>query len=103
MRINASWPLAVLTVSGSRLSLILRVPRRLAIASSLDVTPDGLAGIFPTRALWSRGVGFTTAEGREYYFWARRHRKELLDFLRAGGWPVTETPRKPTKLWGGSP
>jgi hypothetical protein len=102
MRVNATWPLAVLEVVGSRLSLRLRWPGRLFGAEELSVTVDELTRVYPIQGLMSSGVGFTNRDGRDFYFWTGK-REEVLEILRGRGYPVSDTVERPSKVWRGTP
>lgn len=110
LRVAASWPLAVLTVEGSRLTLRVRWFGRLAGADELDVMPDQLARAYPIgrkarksgRARRVTGVGFTDLHGHDFYFYTGRA-AQVLGLLRDHGYPVSTLIEKATKVWRGVP
>jgi hypothetical protein len=102
MRMSATWPLAVLVVNDSRVSLRLRGPLRRIGGVPLDAVPGDLARVFPTHRLWARGVGFIDHEGREWYFWTRQVQR-VLATLHEHGFAVTTAPQRATKFWRGVP
>jgi hypothetical protein len=102
MRVDATWPLALLEIAGPRLSLRLRWPGRLFGAKDLSATPDELKRIYPVRRLMVSGVGFTDRNGRDFYFWTRKS-EEVLHLLCRNGYSVTDTVEKPSKVWRGTP
>ena len=102
MRVDATWPLAVLEIAGPRLSLTLRWPGRVFGAESLSTTAEELQRVYPVRRFLVSGVGFTDLHGRDFYFWTRKG-QEILDSLRGAGYPVSEVVAKPSKVWRGTP
>lgn len=102
LRVSATWPLAVLTVKDSRLTLRLRGSVRRTGGLPLDVAPHDLSRVFPTRSVWTRGVGFTDHKGHEWYFWTR-HVHHVLAVLRERGYAVTDTQQKASKVWKEAP
>lgn len=105
LRINATWPLAVLTITDSRVSIRLRGPLQRTGGVPLDGTPAEIAGVFPIRGTLSRGVkgvGFTDRAGREWYFWTRRV-QPILAMLDEHRFPVTNIPQKAAKVWKAVP
>lgn len=102
LRMNATWPLAVLTITGSRVSIRLPGPLQRTGGVPLDASPAEIAEVFPTRSMWSRGVGFTDRAGRQRYFWTRRV-QPILTMLDERGYPVTTVPQKAAKVWNAVP
>jgi hypothetical protein len=102
LRMNATWPLAVLTITNSRVSIRLRGPLQRIGGVPLDGTSAEIARVFPTRSMWSRGVGFTDRAGREWYFWTRRV-QQVLAILDERGYRVTDVPQKAAKVWKAVP
>jgi hypothetical protein len=101
-RVNATWPLAVLVLEGSRLSLRLRWPGRLFGARDLRVTADELVRVYPIQGFMSPGVGFTNREGHDFYFWTYKG-QQVLETLRRSGYPISYTLEKPSKIWRATP
>lgn len=87
LRMNATWPLAVLTIADGRVSIRLRGPLQRTGGVPLDATPAEIAEVFPTRGMWrTSGVGFTDRAGWEWYFWTRRV-QPILAMLDERGYP----------------
>jgi len=101
-RVNATWPLAVLVLEGSRLSLRLRWPGRLFGARDLRVTADELVRVYPIQGFMSPGVGFRNRDGHDFYFWTYKG-QQVLETLRRSGYPISYTLEKPSKIWRATP
>src|SRR4051812_28160710 len=70
-RVNASMPLAQLTIVSTTVELRLRGPlSRLGRPETLRAKPPDLHSVFPIRTRWwrFRGIGFRRLDGHEYYF-----------------------------------
>jgi hypothetical protein len=94
MRLNATWPLAVLTVGSGRVHL--RVRPALFAAKPYDSSAGDLKEVFPCRGTFgSSGVGFRSYDGRLFYFWTGR-RDAVLDACRSAGLPVSSEVRRAT-------
>lgn len=102
MRVNATWPLAVLDLVGPRLSLRLRWPGRLLGAERLEATAADVQRAYPVRRFMVSGIGLTDRRGRDFYFWTSRSH-EVLHLLRGAGFSVSDVVEKPSKLWRGIP
>jgi len=102
MRINATWPFAVLEIVGTRLTLELRWLGRLFGPDSLSAEPDELKRVYPIRGFMSAGVGFTRRDGRDFYMWTGKG-ESVLDRLRDLGYPVSRQVEKPSKVWRATP
>ncbi len=102
LRVSATWPLAELVVHASGLSLRLRHFAKWAGGIPLEVAPGELARVYPTRSMWTRGLGFTDRQGREWYFWTGQVQR-VLDVLRERGYPVTYVSQRADKIWKGTP
>jgi hypothetical protein len=102
LRINLLWPSAVLEVTETKLLMQMRSPILHDLAKRLDVTPGGVIVVFPVRGILLRGVGVTTLEDHDFFFWT--HKRELvLDVLSAHNYPVDREVRRPRKAWRGRP
>ena len=100
-RINGTWPFGVLEVSQASMNLVLR-PKWLG-GVPLRAVPADLVMVFPIRGSVSGGgVGFTSPDGREWCFWTRRT-AEVMKSLAERNFPVSTTPRRPSKVWKGVP
>ena len=94
---NASWPLAVLEIDATSVTLRLRGPARLiSPPGSFTFTPSDVLEVFPASRV-TRAVGFTDAHGDEFYFWTMRV-ATILGALEDLGYPVTWTNRL-TRVW----
>ena len=103
-RVNASEPLAELSICASIVELRLRGPfARLARAETLRAVRQDLESAFPIRSkVRFRGVGFRRVDGREYYFKTTKA-DEILAVLDQQGLPVSMTAQPAAKLWSGVP
>ena len=102
LRVNATWPLAVLEVQGDRVALRVRVP--FTGAQVLYAGRADLLTVFPVQNRWpgTRGVGFRTFDGREWYFWTFQG-AAILDHLQGQGFPVSPAPQRARKVWIATP
>lgn len=98
LRMNATWPLAVLTLTDAGLRIELRALVRWIGGVSLSATPGDLTRVFPTYRLWTHGVGFTDRRGRDWYFWTGQDLR-ILAVLHQRGYPVTNQRQKARKVW----
>lgn len=108
VRVNASAPLGLLSLTGDRVELLLRGPLVKSFQpETLIARPVDLKAVFPIRFRLTRthGVGFQRPDGREYYFgtWRKKTADEILGRLLAAGFPVASDVRRPTKFWGLTP
>ena len=71
-KMTGTWPLAVLEIGPSGLSLRMRRLARGSGPKRLEATPAPLRRAFPAHGLMAPGVGFIDHEGRPFYFWTRR-------------------------------
>jgi hypothetical protein len=101
-RLNATWPFGVLDYIGGRVTVRVRggswLPGKQLFAAQQD-----LEAVFPVRGpLASRGVGFRTPDGREWYFWSSQGELILTTLARAG-FPVAFVEEKARKVWRAEP
>lgn len=101
MRVNATWPLAVLESDGQHVALRIR-GGRLFGAVTLYASAVDLAGVYPIRSLGSSGVAFRVHDGREWYFWTGEGPR-ILSLLAQAGFPVTLDEQKARKVWRAEP
>ena len=87
-KLAGTWPLAVLEIGKSGLSLRMRGLARGFGPKPLEATPATLRRAFPAHGLMASGVGFIDHEGRQFYFWTRRGRS-ILGLLARLEYPVT--------------
>lgn len=97
-RMNATWPLAVLVISPSRMLLGIRGPKLFGHVEELDAAPADLRAVYPVRGLWSAGVGFTDGVGGDFFFWSSKGDR-VLRALSQWGYPVEFQERRATKVW----
>jgi hypothetical protein len=101
-RVNISWPMAELTTDGSSLRLRFRGPGRLFkllfSAQSLSASVSDAVRVYPVRGIMGSGVGMTTADSRDFYFWTRKC-DAILGQLRDAGYSVSDVAEKPPKFW----
>lgn len=95
---NTPKGLARLSVSREQISLTVHpafLAERLA-SHPWVVRPADPAAIFAVRGSgFARGVGFQVAQSRPFYFWAGRHRDEVVAAITAAGYPVEAVERRP--------
>lgn len=102
LRMNATWPFAVLEVVRGRLTLELRWLGGLFGPDSLSAGPDELKRVYPIRGFMSAGVGFTSTDGRDFYLWTGKG-EAVLKHLQDLGYPVSWQVEKPSKVWRAIP
>jgi len=102
MRVNATWPLAVLELGEARVRLRIR-GAKLFGALTLNAGPADVTDVSPVRGkLGTSGVGFTDRAGRDYYFWTSAS-EQVLHGLGYYGFPVTARLRTADKAWSARP
>lgn len=98
LRFNATWPLAVLELSGSTLTLrdrILWSPLRLVTLSYVSLTPADVSVVFPCRRFATPHViAIVTTDGEVFEFFPIGPRSEILEALAEAGFPVDRKKRK---------
>ena len=88
-RVNGTWPLAVLEIKPSGLTLRMRgIARIFGPVERLEATPATLRRAYPVHGLLSSGVGFTDQKGRDFYFFTNRGPR-ILDLLAQLGYPAS--------------
>lgn len=85
--VSGTWPLAVLEIGPSGLSLRMRGIARGFGPERLEATPVTLRRVVRSQGLTAPGVGFIDGDGREFYFWTYRGGR-ILDLLSRLGYPV---------------
>lgn len=101
-RVNATWPLAKLTVSEHLLAIHIR-PKLLAGllgATWSSWPPDQLLTLYPVRGKWfsfNTGIAIEGSSSPLAYFWTRRP-ADVLTVLARHGLPVDWTERSVTIL-----
>jgi hypothetical protein len=89
-RINATVPLAVLTVNDAGLALRLRGRLGRSLETQLVVGFTEIASAYPLRGrIYGAGLGLDLVGGNFAFFYCWRHRQEVLDALGAHGVPLT--------------
>ena len=99
-RMNATWPLGILTLAGGRLTVRVRGFRWLA-GRLEGCTPDEIDLAFPVKRGLSSGVGVRRGDGKEFYFWTRRG-DEVIYALRRAGFSTSDEIRRAGVITGRS-
>ena len=106
LRFYATWPLAVLELSGSTLTLRDRFPwspLRLVTLSYVKLAPADVRDVFPCRQFASPHlIGILTNDGEIFEFARFGPRSEILDALAQAGFPVSRKKRKGFRMRDGS-
>ena len=97
MRLNATWPFAVLELGEARFRLRLRGVKLFG-ALTLDAGPADVTDVYPVKGKLGTGVGFTDHAGRDYYFWTAAG-LQILYGLAYYGFPVSGPHRSAAKAW----
>jgi hypothetical protein len=98
LRFYATWPLAVLELSGATLTLrdrFLWSPLRLVTLSFVRLAPADVRVVFPCRRLaapWQ--IAIVATDGEIFEFARLGPRSEILDALAHAGFPVDRKERK---------
>jgi hypothetical protein len=96
-RLNATWPLATLELSGAALRLAV-TPGRLFGVKPLSAGPSAVELVFPVRRrLGPVGIALRPPGVPDSYFWTRRQ-TEVLAALAAAGFPVSWEEQRP-RTW----
>jgi hypothetical protein len=100
-RLNATVPLALLTVGEKSLRIAPRLFGR-AMFSDFEVRLDEITAAFRLRGTFmTSGVGFELSDGQVGYFWTRRDQDRLLAALQGRGVPIDPVPRRATGALSG--
>jgi hypothetical protein len=98
LRFYATWPLAVLELSGSTLTLrdrLLWSPLRLVTLSHGSLTPADVRDVFPCRRFATPHIiAIVTTDGEILEFFRLGARSPILDALAEAGFPVSRKKRK---------
>jgi hypothetical protein len=86
-RVNATWPLAVLTHSSTNVQL--RIRPRLFGAVRLDAAPNDVTRVFPVLSRFTEGVGIQDRSGDTWLFWCKVT-PEILGACSDAGYSVTD-------------
>jgi hypothetical protein len=94
-RMNATWPLAVLEIGRSSITLRIRPPfTTLFGAESLAATPADITEMFPSKGgLGGSGVGIRLRNESNSFFWTSR-REEVLQAASQAGFHVSWEERR---------
>jgi hypothetical protein len=97
LRFYATWPLAVLELSGTTLTLrdrFLWSPLRLFTLSYVMLAPADVRDVFPCRRFATpRQIAIVTNDGEIFEFLRLGPRSEILDALAQAGFPVSRKER----------
>lgn len=97
-RVNASRPLAELTVGDDAMTLR---PRWFArwVLRDVVIPLDQVTAVFPLRGRWmTRGIGVAMSWGQVAYFWTTQS-DEVLAALHTAGVTVDPVPRPASAVW----
>lgn len=93
-RLNATVPLAVLTIADGRLRLHPR-PFPFPMFTDFEVPLREIAAAFPLRGtLMTSGVGIELSDGLLAYFWTLSNQGPVLAALHQHGVRIDQTPRR---------
>lgn len=102
LRFYATWPLAVLELSGTTLMLrdrFLWSPLQVVTLSWVRLTPADVRIVFPCRRfLTPHLIAIVTNEGEIFEFSRLGLRSEILDALARAGFPVDRKVRKGLRM-----
>src|SRR4029450_2121658 len=102
LRFYATWPLAVLELSGSTLTLrdrFLWSPLRLVTLSYGSLTPADVRVVFPCRRFATPHIiAIVTTDGEILEFFRLGPRSEVLDALAEAGFPADRKKRKVSRM-----
>lgn len=104
MRVNATWPLARLTIDRGLIGIGIR-PRlaaRLTHADELLAAPDAVECVYLAVGKLFRGIGVRTTNGRDYYFRTYAG-AEIFAAAQRAGFQVSNESRVPSKTWNAMP
>ena len=104
LRVNASRPLARLSIDAGRIEIRLR-PRfaaKLFRADELSVEPGAVESVYRAVGKLFRGIGVHTNTGRDYYF-STTAAEDILAVAADAGFVVDTDPRVPRKIWNPMP
>ena len=100
-RLNATVPLALLTVGETTLRIQPRLFGRVTF-SDFEVRLDQITAAFRLRGtLMTSGVGFELSDGQIAYFWTRRDQDRLLLALHQRDVPIDQVARRATGALSG--
>ncbi|MEU8713823.1 hypothetical protein [Streptomyces sp. NPDC048663] len=92
-RLNATWPLGVLTIEGGRLHLCVRALgpfAKLFGIRPLECAAQEIAEVFLCHGMFgTSGVGFRTEDTRYFYFLTGRI-QDVLEVCRQQGFAVSD-------------
>jgi hypothetical protein len=102
LRFYATWPLAVLELSGARLTLrdrFLWGPLQILTLSHVTLASADVRVVFPCRRFASpHQIAIVTNDGEIFEFIRLGPRSEILDALAQAGFPVSRKERKGLRM-----
>jgi len=102
LRFYATWPLAVLELSGTTLTLrdrFLWNPLRLVTLSYGSLTPADVRVVFPCRRFATPHIiAIVTTDGEILEFFRLGARSPILDALAQAGFPVSRKERRSFRM-----
>jgi hypothetical protein len=102
-RVNATWPLAVLTVDDQLVTLRVSMLGRLSPVR-VSVAPSAIKVAYLMRVhVLTPGVGLDLTDGRVLYFWTWANKREVLDALRGRAVPIDPVARALRRSFRGEP
>jgi hypothetical protein len=101
LRFYATWPLAVLELSGTTLTLRARPGWLPYFGQSVVLAPDDVRIVFPRRRFATpRSIAIVTTEGEIFEFARLGPRSAILDVLAQAGFPVDRRERRGLRMRG---
>ena len=98
-RLNATWPLATLTIDEHTVTLEPSVLRRL-VRARVSVAPTAIKVAYKLKGrMMTPGVGLDLTEGRTLYFWTWANKDGVLDALRRQGVAIDPAVRRASAIW----
>jgi hypothetical protein len=98
-RLNATWPLATLTIDEHLVTLEPSVLRHL-IRARVSVAPTAIKVAYKLKGrMMTPGVGLDLTDGRTLYFWTWANKDRVLDALSRQGVRIDPLARRASAIW----